>query len=234
MNIALVIAGGTGSRLNPNIPKQFLTVNNKPIIIYTLEKFEQHPNIDSIYIVCLAGWENILQAYINQFNITKVKKIVTGGNSGFESIRNGVNAISLDFKTRDNVNLLIHDGNRPNVTQDIISDVIVKSTQFGSGVPVTPINEVILVKKNDFVASGYIDRNSIMRTQTPQAYPLKVVLDAHEKAIEKNITSFVATCDLLIMLGQEVNFSLGHEENFKITTKDDLNLFKAIIERDNK
>lgn len=236
MNIALIIAGGTGSRLNPNIPKQFLTVNNKPIIIYTLEKFENHPNVDEIYIVCLDGWQQILKAYINQYKITKVVNIVTGGNTGFESIRNGIKVINELRGNNTDVKVLIHDGNRPNVTNDIISDSIVKCSLYGSGVPVTKINEVVLEldDKNINQSKSFIDRDKIVRTQTPQTYPLKTILELHEKAILHNWKGFVATCDLMIMDKQSVTFSIGNDENFKITTEDDLNLFKAIIERDGK
>ena len=122
-NIALIIAGGVGNRMHQDIPKQFLNVNNKPIIIYTLEAFQKHPNIDAIEVVCLKGWHDILRAYAKQFGITKLENIVSGGETGLQSIRNGLKDIAKRYHDDDDI-VLIHDAIRPMVSQDIISDNI--------------------------------------------------------------------------------------------------------------
>lgn len=125
MNIAVIIAGGSGQRMHQNIPKQFLTVNEKPVIIYTLQAFQNHPDIDVIAVVCIAGWEHVLQAYADQFDITKLKYIIPGGKNGQDSIRNGVYELEKHYSANDIV--LIHDAIRPMVSNEIISDCIVKT-----------------------------------------------------------------------------------------------------------
>ena len=124
MNIALITAGGNGTRMHQDIPKQFLNVNNKPIIVYTMEAFQNHPDIDAIEVVCLDGWHQILEAYAKQFNITKLVGIVSGGKNGQESIKNGLNEINKKYSKDDIV--IVHDGNRPLVSEEIISDSIAK------------------------------------------------------------------------------------------------------------
>ena len=124
MNIAIIIAGGSGSRMGQDIPKQFINVYDKPVLIYTLESFEKHPQIDAIEVVCINGWHDVLWAYAKQFNITKLKWIVEGGKTGQESIRNGV--YNLEDKCNDEDNIIIHDGVRPLVDEEVLTDVIMK------------------------------------------------------------------------------------------------------------
>lgn len=148
MNIAVLTAGGIGSRTHQDLPKQFLTVENKPIIIYTLEAFQRHPSIDEIYVSCLEGWGTVLEAYAKQFNITKLKRIVTGGATGQESIYNGLKAIKEDHEVTGDIVVIIHDGNRPMLPQDVITDNLVKQKMYGSAVTVIPTTEVIFVSKD--------------------------------------------------------------------------------------
>lgn len=138
-NIALLIAGGTGNRMGQSIPKQFLTVNERPVIVYTLEAFQKHPEIDVIAVACIDGWQSVLQAYANQFNITKMKYIVSGGLNGQDSIRNGVYELEKHFKSEDIV--LIHDAIRPMVSADIISDCIRVTREKGNAITVIPCAE---------------------------------------------------------------------------------------------
>ena len=169
-NIALLTAAGSGTRVHQDIPKQFLHVNNKPIIIYTLEAFQRHPNIDEICVVILKGWEEILKAYAKQFNITKLKYVVEGGNSGQESIYNGLMAIR-EARTEDDV-VLVHDGNRPMVSQDVITDSLVKYAQYGSAVAAIPCTEVVFVSETGAESEKSIPREMLWRTQTPHTYKL--------------------------------------------------------------
>ena len=141
-NIALIIAGGAGARMHQDIPKQFLTVNEKPVIVYTMEAFQKHADIDSIAVVCIAGWEQVLQAYAKQFNITKLEYIIPGGENGQASIRNGVFELERHFDPEDIV--LIHDSIRPMVSADIISDCIVKTRQYGCAIATIPCAEAML------------------------------------------------------------------------------------------
>ena len=142
-NIALIIAGGSGTRMGLEIPKQFVNIYDKPVIIYTLEAFENHPQIDAIEVVCIEGWEDTLLSYAKKFNIKKLKWITKGGNSGQESIRNGI--LNLKDKISDNDNVIIHDGVRPMLDDEIISDVIVKCNMYGNGVSSMPYNEQIFL-----------------------------------------------------------------------------------------
>ncbi|EPX9989661.1 IspD/TarI family cytidylyltransferase [Campylobacter coli] len=228
MNIALIIAGGIGARMNQSIPKQFMSINDKPIIIYTLEKFEKHPAIDEIVVVSLNGWENLLLSYAKQFKITKLRYITKGGASGQESIKNGILKLK-EFYSDDDI-VLIHDAIRPNVSEEIISDAIRVINEKGSAVSVIPCNEAMLVSNDDGINSRQTyDRQKLKRTQTPQGATLKALKDLHDKAEKMGIKDSVTTCTLMIETGGEIYFSIGSEKNIKITTMDDIDIFKALL-----
>jgi len=227
MNIALIIAGGNGIRMHQDIPKQFINVNNKPIIIYTLEAFQNHPDIDAIEVVCIDGWHDILMAYAKQFNIDKLTWIVSGCKCGQESIKKGLLDIKSKFHEDDVV--LIHDAIRPLVSQEIISDNIVKCKKYGNAITAIPCAEAMLKTEDRIYSNSQIDRNKLMRTQTPQAFILKEILNAHEEAKTKNITNSVASCTLMVELGKNVYFSIGSEKNIKLTTPEDIEIFKALL-----
>ncbi len=230
-NIAILTAGGIGSRTHQDIPKQFLNVDNKPIIIYTLEAFQQHPNIDEICVSILAGWDQILWAYAKQFNITKLKYVVTGGTTGQESIFNGLKAIRANHQNDDVV--IVHDGNRPMVSQDIITDSLVKQKQFGSAVAAIPCTEVVFVSENGKNSDKSIPRENLRRTQTPHCYTLGELWEAHMRAKELGITNTPAACSLMEILGKTTYFSKGSEKNLKITTVEDIEIFKALLNAKN-
>jgi len=227
MNIALIIAGGNGQRMHQDIPKQFINVDDKPVIIYTLEAFQKHPDIDSIYVVCLEGWHEILSAYAKQFKIDKLKEIVCGGETGQASIRNGIFAINEKYNGNDIV--LIHDAIRPMISEDIISDNIAKCKLYGSSIASIPCGEAMLETDNKKNSKAIYDRDKLMRAQTPQAFPLNKLVWAHKEALKKGITNSVASCTLMIELGEEVYFSAGSEKNIKLTTTEDIDIFKALL-----
>ncbi|MBO1686762.1 MULTISPECIES: 2-C-methyl-D-erythritol 4-phosphate cytidylyltransferase [Clostridium] len=229
MNIGLIIAGGTGQRMGKQIPKQFLNVNDKPIIIYTLEAFQKHPNIDEIGVVCIDGWHDILKAYARQYNITKLKWVISGGNNGQDSIRNGVDEASNRYKETDL--LLIHDAIRPLVTEEIISDCIVQCENYGSAIVTIPCTTAVLRinADEDNKSNEVVPRNELAMTQTPQAFPIGRLKWAHEEALRRGITNSVASCTMMIELGEEVHFSQGSETNIKLTTQGDLEIFKSIL-----
>jgi len=228
MNIALLTAAGTGTRTHQDIPKQFLHVNNKPIIVYTLEAFQDHPNIDEICVVILKGWEEILWAYARQFNITKLKYVVNGGETGQESIYNGLMAIKDGSKNDDDV-IMVHDGNRPMVGQDIITDSLVKYHQFGSAVAVIPCTEVVFVSAEGNESNKSYPRENLWRTQTPHTYRLNELVEAHIEANKRGIINTAASCSLMETLGKTTYFSKGSEKNLKITTVEDVEIFKALL-----
>mgnify|MGYP002524440219 CR=1 FL=1 len=233
MNIAILTAGGIGSRTHQDLPKQFITVNNKPIIIYTLEAFQQHPNIDEIYVACLEGWENVLEAYAKQFNITKLKRIVRGGATGQESIYNAMCAIKEDYDNTSEIVVLIHDGNRPMVPQDVITDNIVKQKVYGSAVTVIPTTEVVFVSCDGVSSNESLNREELWRTQTPHAYKFDELFEVHCRAIEGGITNTAASCSLMQKYGYTTYFSKGSEKNIKITTVEDIEIFKALLSAKN-
>lgn len=227
MNIALIIAGGSGNRMHQDIPKQFLTVNEKPVIMYTLEAFEKHPEIDAIAVVCIEGWEHVLQAYSKQFNISKLQYIIPGGSNGQGSIRNGVYELEKHFAEEDIV--LIHDAIRPLVSAEIISDNIRVCREHGNAITVIPCAEAMLQTENGVASVATYPRDNLKRTQTPQAFHLKDICDLHRSAIEAGNTDSIASCTLMVEMGKKVFFSEGSEKNIKLTTVEDIDIFKALL-----
>lgn len=226
-NIAILTAGGVGNRTNQDIPKQFINVNNKPILIYTLEAFQSHPNIDEICVSILEGWDQILWAYAKQFNITKLKYVVSGGKTGQESIFNGLKAIRDNHSDDDIV--IIHDGNRPMVEADVITDNLVKQKKNGSAVASISCTEVVFVSQNKIDSNKSIPREDLQRTQTPHSYYLGELWDAHMEAQRRGIENTAASCSLMEALGRKTYFSKGSEKNLKITTVEDIEIFKALL-----
>jgi 2-C-methyl-D-erythritol 4-phosphate cytidylyltransferase len=235
MNVAIIIAGGSGHRMGQDLPKQFINVYDKPVLIYTLESFQKHPQIDAIEVVCIEGWSDIVWAYARQFNITKLKWIVTGGKTSQESIRNGV--YNLEGKCSDEDVVIIHDGIRPLVDAEVLSDVIVKCQQYGNAVTSLPYNEQIFVIDDEISTVKYIPRETLRRVSTPQAYRYSKLNNAYKEAFEKQIgigpSSYTNT--MMVELGERLYFAAGSDKNIKLTTKDDLEMFKAYlkVERDN-
>ncbi len=226
-NVALLIAGGSGNRMHQDIPKQFITVNERPVIVYTLEAFEHHPEIDEIAVVCIEGWDQVLWAYAKQFNISKLKYVIPGGENGQASIRNGVYELEKHFESDDLV--LIHDAIRPMVSAEIISDNIRIAKKYGNAVTVIPCAEAMMQTDDGVMSSGSYPRDNLKRTQTPQAFRIGDICKLHREAIEAGITNSVASCTLMIEMGHQVYFSSGSEKNIKLTTVEDIDIFKALL-----
>ena len=232
MNIAIVIAGGSGHRMGQDIPKQFINVYDKPVIIYTLESFQKHPQIDAIEVVCIDGWHDVLKAYAKQFGITKLKWVVNGGQTGQESIRNGV--YNLEGVLKDDDIVIIHDGIRPLVDESVLSDVILKCNRYGNAVTSMPYNEQIFVIDDEISTVKYIPRETLRRVSTPQAYKFGKVDRAYHEAFEKKIGIYGSsyTTTMMVELGERLYFAAGSDKNIKLTTKDDLEMFKAYLKSD--
>lgn len=225
--IALIIAGGRGNRMGQDLPKQFLSIDDKPVIAYTMEAFQRHPQIDGIAVVCIAGWEEAVRAFANQSNITKLVGICRGGKNGNESIGNGLALLAKSYGPDTLV--LVHDGVRPLVSQDIISDCIRVAREKGNATTIIPTAEALLQTDDQATSTKVIDRSITKRTQTPQGFTLGTLLDMHRKAAERGIDDPVASCTLAIDLGMRVYFSKGSEKNIKLTTLDDIDIFKALL-----
>ena len=234
MNYAVIIAGGSGHRMGQDIPKQFINVNNKPVLLYTLECFQKHPMIDEILVVCIDGWHEILWAYAHQFNISKLKWVVSGGNSGQESIRNGV--YHLEGKIQEDAIVIIHDGIRPLVDAEVLTDVIKTARKYGNGVTSLPYNEQIFIVNPDDSATTkqYIPRETLRRVSTPQAYRFDRLDAAYHEAFEKEIGIYGSsyTNTMMVELGETLHFAAGSDKNIKLTTKDDLEMFKGYLKMD--
>jgi len=230
MNIALIIAGGSGNRMGQDIPKQFMHVGNCPIIIHTMTAFQRHPDVEAIAVVCLSGWETVLQSYANQFCIRKLKWIFPGGSTGFESIHNGIYGLR-DAGCDDEDLVLIHDSVRPLLSQEIISSNIAICKAYGYAVTGIQCREAILESEDGFTTNKSIPRDRLIRTQTPQTFRLGNIIAAHEEAREKGITNSVASCTLIAELGPQrmMHIVPGSEKNIKITTVEDLEMVKALL-----
>lgn len=232
MNTAIILAGGKGIRMGQEIPKQFIDIYGKPVLFYTLESFENHPMIDAIEVVCVEGWEDAVWAYARKYNISKLRWVVSGGETGQESIRNGV--YFLENICRDDDIVVIHDGIRPLVERSVLTDVIQVCRKKGNAVSSLPYNEQIFIKDDEESTIRYIPRETLRRVSTPQAYKYGKLLWAYRTAFEKKIGIYGSsyTNTMFTELGERLYFAAGSDRNIKLTTQDDLELFKAYLKRD--
>lgn len=230
MNIALLTAAGCGSRMGQDIPKQFMTIDDCPVIIYTMFPFQNHPNIDLIAVVCLKGWEVSLRAYANQYGITKLKYIFPGGETNQASIHNGIVGLKKEGFSDDDI-VLIQDGVRPLVSSDIISNNISVCSRYGYAITGLKCKEVVMeyVPSNDTLSYLSIPRERLVRTQTPHTYKLGIILNLH-KIAENEGLDMVASCELAAKLGvNDQHLVIGTEKNgLKLTNVEDIELFKAL------
>ena len=215
--------------MNMDIPKQFIHIYGKPVIIYTLEGFQRHPEIDAIEVVCLEGWEETLKDYARQYGIDKLKWIAPGGATGQESIRNGV--YNLEGALDENDIAIVHDGIRPMVDSGVLSDILRVCRIHGNGVTSTPYNEQIFVKRDEYSTQAYIPRETLRKVATPQAYRYGLLLRAYRRAFAEEIGIYGSayTNTMMVDLGETLYFAAGSDKNIKLTSKDDLELFKAYL-----
>jgi 2-C-methyl-D-erythritol 4-phosphate cytidylyltransferase len=230
-NIALIFAGGSGSRMNTiSRPKQFLELNGKPVIIYTLELFDNHPQIDAICIVCIKSWIPFLEKQLRKFEINKVAEIVPGGETGQDSIYNGLCAAERwARRTDENVNVLIHDGVRPLITEKTITDNISTCSEKGNCITCVPATETFVVLQRDGRLS-IPERKDSLIARAPQTFRLVDILDAHRKAIAENRHDFIDSCTMMSHYGYTMNTIIGPMENIKITTPTDFFIFRAMVQ----
>lgn len=229
MNIAVIFAGGTGQRMHTKSrPKQFLELNGKPIIIYTLELFDNHPDIDSIVVVCLESWIPFLQKMLRKFEINKVADIVPGGKTGQESIYNGLCAAEKISSNDDDI-VLIHDGVRPLITEETITDNIKTATEKGNCITCIPATETFVVKQSD-ESLEIPDRDKSLIARAPQTFKLKDILAVDRDAMSKGKNDFIDSCTMMSHYGYHINTIIGNMENIKITTPTDFFIFRAMVE----
>lgn len=230
MNIAVIFAGGTGKRMNTKSkPKQFLEMHGKPVLIYTLENFQQHPMIDKIVLVCLEAWIDYAKSLLKKYAIDKVCRIVPGGKNGQESIFHGIQAAHEVFHDEDVV--LIHDGVRPLINEDTITSCIKMVKEHGNAITVSPAIETIFLKEADTQQVGKIfNRSSCEMAKAPQCFKLGDIYQAHCRAIEEKKLDFIDSASLMQHYGYPLYTVEGPAENIKITTPVDFYIFRAVMD----
>ena len=227
-NIAIIFAGGTGKRMNTKSkPKQFLELHGKPILVYTLEQFNNHIDIDGIILVVLKKWVSNCYQLVDRFDLNKVKAIVAGGDSAFMSQKIGL--IKAQSLYADDTIVLIHDGVRPLINESTISKNIVSVKQFGSAITVTPAIETITIKNETGEVGQIIERSKCELARAPQSFYLKDIINAHEKAEEEGI-EFIDSASLMQYYGYPLYTVEGSPENIKITTPTDFYIFRALVD----
>ena len=235
-NIAMIIAGGVSARVGANVPKQYIKVKGKPILAYTMEAFQNCEEIDSITVVCQKEWEQDIRDMSQQYAITKFSHIFYGGETGQESIRNGVFGLEKVCNKEDLI--LIHDAIRPLVDGAVLRDCIRVAREKGNAIVCIPCVTTMLEKERDDLGErgkgkdssvNIYPRDLIMETQTPQAFTLELLGKCHREALEKGILNETASCALMTRLGHRVYFSRGSEKNIKITVPEDIDLMEAML-----
>lgn len=230
-NVAVVFAGGTGQRMGvKDVPKQFLEVKGKPVIIYTLEYFQYHPEIDEIYIPCIEPWIDYLKFQLEKYNISKVKAVIPGGSTGQDSIYLGLKEAQKHCDYDDVV--LIHDGVRPFITSDLISRNIRDTRKYGNSITSTGCNETFLVSKDGSEIIDVPVRRESYNGQAPQSFKLGEIIDAHEEMRAKNPSykDVIDSCTLYNLLGKKTYLTEGVRGNIKITNPVDIYIFEAWLE----
>lgn len=230
MNIAVIFAGGTGKRMNTKtIPKQFLELHGKPVIIYTLEKFDNHPDIDSIVLVCLESWIPYAKKLLKRFQITKVTSIVPGGKTGQESIFHGLDAAHHLSVSQNDV-VLIHDGVRPMIDSETITNCLSCVREHGNAITTTPAIETIFVDGKNGQVGSIFNRSQCAMARAPQCFYLKEIYNNHKKAQAEGLRDFIDSAMMMQHYGAKLYMVDGPVENIKITTPMDFYLFRAMLD----
>lgn len=232
MTIAVLLAGGVDPGFQMDIPKQFVNVYNVPIIVYTMEKFQKHPEVDAIMVACLPGWENLVSAYAKQFNIDKLQWVIEGGRTGQETSRLAANKL-MESCGEDDI-VIIHDAIRPMVSDEIISDSIATCKQKGMGIAAVTSMDNVMMTDDGITGKMSISRYAFRRVQTPQTYRLGDLHTAHAEALKRNIKDENDTNNMMSRLGKKVTFSKGSDTNLKINTVEDVEMFKALFNMRNE
>lgn len=231
MNIAVVFAGGVGRRMNSKVkPKQFLTIHGKEIIIHTLELFEYHPDIDFIVVSCITEWIPFLKELLNKYDIKKVKAVVPGGKNGQESIYNGLVAAEKITNKLENNIVLIHDGVRPLITDETISDNLKSVKMNGSAITSVTVKETVLVVEEDGSIDYIPKRENSRLARAPQSFWLEDIIGAHRKAISEQKFDFIDSCSMMQYYGAKLFLVEGPQENIKITTPEDFYTMRALLD----
>ncbi len=227
-NYVILLAGGVGKRMGTSLPKQFLEVKGKPVIVYTAERFQRNPLIEKIVVVCIPEWIEHLRDIIKEYGLTKVEWITEGGNTGHDSIRNGV--FFLKDKIEPDDYIIVHDAVRPILPQKAIDEVIRVAHEKGNASSSIVCHPPIVYTDDFKSGTTDVDREHVMLTASPQAFKYSLALKCYEQAERQNYHNSTFTSSLLIHCHERVYFAKGTTSNIKITTKGDLALFMALLE----
>lgn len=228
MNYALILAAGSGSRMgNTDKPKQFLPIYGTPLMVHTIEAFEMHEDIDGIVIVTNDAYLDQVKVWCKQYDLSKVKSVVAGGDSRQKSVYNGLIALKSYLKDDDIV--LIHDAARPLISSQIITNNIEECKISGAVDTVIKASDTIICSKDFKTIDSIPNRNELYQGQTPQTFKFSLIIKAHEKALENVVDNVTDDAKLVLSLGYKVSLVNGSKQNFKVTTFDDLMMLKALL-----
>lgn len=230
MNIAIIFAGGSGVRMGAGLPKQFLQINGKPILIHTLENFQNHMDIDKIYIACKEDYIRQTEKYVQKFQIDKVQGIVPGGSSALESAYHAL-LKAREENPEDSV-VLIHDGVRPFLTDQVICDDIASVKKYGSGITCNACYETVVISKTGQEIQEVPERKDAYTAQAPQCFYLGDIIKAYETTMKTNpeFDGIVDSCNLMRSLGKDVYIVEGNRGNIKVTTPEDFYVLRALLQ----
>jgi len=227
-HIALLLAGGKSSRMNTNRPKQYIEVNGETVLKHTMRAFQQHPLIQDIYVVCARGWEVTVCEEAQSGEITKFRHAIIGGETSFQSLRNGVAYLLQEVEDSDSI-ILVHDAVRPLISQDVISRNIAVCLTHGNAITAVRSQEAFLVSENGSISNSYMPRENLLRAQTPHTFPLKTLKEMMEKANERGITKAQSLFTLANELGfLPLHIAQGDIMNFKLTYPNDILIYQAL------
>lgn len=227
MNIAILLAGGTGSRMGSDLPKQFIDIYGKPLVVHTIEAFDINPNIDYIAVICKEDFKEELKIWVRKYGLTKVKWIISGGDTRQGSVYNGIVHLK-EFCKEDDI-LVIHDSARPLISQRIIDENISKAKDYKAVDTVIPSTDTIIKSVDDEFIHQVPVRKELYLGQTPQSFTYGLIERAHKEAMESDILNATDDCQLILRLGEKVRLVEGDKLNFKVTTFEDLLMLKSII-----
>ena len=228
MNIALILAAGSGTRMNNELPKQFVVINNKPLFLYSVETFNNNPDIDMIIIATNESYVDHVKELTGDYK--KVVAVIAGGETRQASVYNGLKQIEKLIDS-DNDIILIHDSARPLVSDRIISENVRACIQFGAVDTVVQASDTIINSKDNETINEILDRKEIYQSQTPQTFRFSVIKEAHERALQDQVPNVTDDCKLAMHFGVDVHFVKGDKLNFKVTTPEDLEMFKALAKK---
>lgn len=229
MNIAVIFAGGTGRRMRTkDLPKQFLQVYGKPIIIHTMQIFDTHDDIDAIVVSCIKEWIPYLNGLVESYNLRKVKSVVAGGGNGQESIYRGL--LAAKAIAYEEAIVLIHDGVRPFISHEVIDDNIRSVREHGTAITTSKVTETLLIVDETALINKVPDRDNSRIAKAPQSFWLDDILDAHNKAISEGKNNFIDSCTMMQYYGHPLYLVDGPGENIKVTTQEDIFTMRAVLE----